>query len=705
MLVENYLASLQGSRYLKLQQVRKNKHDKKLASGYQINTAADNAASLTISERMRSKIRGLDQASVNGQDGISLCQTVDGLLEEVHALLQRNRELSVQSANGTYTDADRKQIQDEVNQNLKEIKRITEEGEYNTIPLFQGIMVSRVEGSTWEIDGIKVDEKYLDAIFRGSVSGKTLEESIGELQVVSDWSSITGEMDKNTRELLELQITVLDAFRTMKTAIKTTGASTTDQRKAAAGFLNTTITKLLDLQNRGFVNRNIAPSKLEKFTQISTNYTTFINNPTFDNWKNVCNYNISRELNNISDFLTNNQQARALTEPVKALYQEMFSATVGFAYHAGLPDYSQLKYNDNVLKNLEQTIANWSSSTLLNYVKSDLDKIGGSTLKAYIKDQNRDGIESEMKALTNRQKGYAKELRDRLGDLQKIMEMDQDGDQTMLVKYTNKAQAKQAIETLITNIETDIDNEEFTTDIYTSLNTIAGYFADGSFLKNWIDNFLKPVATAQKNAAKIDTTLPTLDQAMNTFFKNLLEEASKGSQMKLIDTQFGRDVLARDWTAVEIGLDNLKCGLEYDGTYDVTKNKPTILSLQVGSNGEERIELCLDPLYLQTLGINKLNIEDEQNAQRSIGRLDGAIEKLSKIRAAVGAVQNRLEVTVTSLDNLSEQAQSSESRIRDSNMAKEQEEAAKDMLMIGANQLLLAQEKQRGEKIKDLVES
>ncbi len=110
----------------------------KLSSGYRINSAADDSAGLAISEKMRTQIAGLDQASRNASDGISVIQTAEGALQEVESMLQRMRELSVQSANGTYTADDRVAIQSEIDQLNKEIQRISDTTEFNTMTLLDG---------------------------------------------------------------------------------------------------------------------------------------------------------------------------------------------------------------------------------------------------------------------------------------------------------------------------------------------------------------------------------------------------------------------------------------------------------------------------------------------------------------------------------------------------------------------------------------
>ncbi|WKY45533.1 flagellin Hag [Eubacteriaceae bacterium ES2] len=110
----------------------------KLSSGLAINRAGDNAAGLSISEKMRGQIRGLDQASTNASDGISLIQTAEGALNETHSILQRMRELAVQSSNDTNTDEDRASIQDEVTELTNEINRIASQTEFNTQKLING---------------------------------------------------------------------------------------------------------------------------------------------------------------------------------------------------------------------------------------------------------------------------------------------------------------------------------------------------------------------------------------------------------------------------------------------------------------------------------------------------------------------------------------------------------------------------------------
>lgn len=138
MIINHNMASLNTYRQLSTNNAASGKSLEKLSSGLRINRAGDDAAGLAISEKMRGQIRGLDQASRNAQDGISLIQTAEGALNETHSILQRMRELANQSANDTNTATDRGEIQKEINQLTSEINRIGNTTEFNTQTLIDG---------------------------------------------------------------------------------------------------------------------------------------------------------------------------------------------------------------------------------------------------------------------------------------------------------------------------------------------------------------------------------------------------------------------------------------------------------------------------------------------------------------------------------------------------------------------------------------
>jgi flagellin len=138
MIINTNIASLNAQRNLSTSQTALSSSLEKLSSGYRINKAADDVAGLAISEKMRSQIKGLNQAGRNAQDGISLVQTAEGALNETHSILQRMRELAVQSANATNTTADRGQIQLEVTALIAEVGRIATATEFNAQKLLDG---------------------------------------------------------------------------------------------------------------------------------------------------------------------------------------------------------------------------------------------------------------------------------------------------------------------------------------------------------------------------------------------------------------------------------------------------------------------------------------------------------------------------------------------------------------------------------------
>jgi flagellin len=151
MIINHNMQAMNAHRSIGVNSTNLSKNTEKLSSGQRINRAGDDAAGLSISEKMRAQIRGLNQASRNAQDGISLIQTAEGALDEVHSMLQRMRELSVQSANDTNDSVDRVALQDEVDQLQKEIKAIATRAEFNGMKLLNGSFT----GKTFQIGANK----------------------------------------------------------------------------------------------------------------------------------------------------------------------------------------------------------------------------------------------------------------------------------------------------------------------------------------------------------------------------------------------------------------------------------------------------------------------------------------------------------------------------------------------------------------------
>ena len=186
MVVQHNMTAMNANRQLGITTSSQAKSSEKLSSGYRINRAGDDAAGLTISEKMRSQIRGLNKASDNAQDGVSLIQVAEGALSETHSILQRMNELATQAANDTNTTADRNAIQSEINQLTSEIDRIQSTTQFNTMNLIDGSYTAK---------NLQV----------GSLSGQAILVSIQNMNATSLFggtnSAVASVADVNTSNL------------------------------------------------------------------------------------------------------------------------------------------------------------------------------------------------------------------------------------------------------------------------------------------------------------------------------------------------------------------------------------------------------------------------------------------------------------------------------------------------------------------------
>lgn len=228
MIINHNMGSINAHRQMGINSTNSNKSMEKLSSGLRINRAGDDAAGLAISEKMRAQVRGLDQASSNSQDAISLIQTAEGALSETHSILQRMRELAVQSATDTNTDDDRDKIQSEVDQLAKEITRISNTTEFNTQNLMAGGLQNTFQIGANKGQNIDLSIKAMDAQSLG-VAGFTTNGTMNALA-----QGITGvEMDRTVG-------TAMGNGTTQNITVDDTAAKTTFG-EAATGLTGMTI--------------------------------------------------------------------------------------------------------------------------------------------------------------------------------------------------------------------------------------------------------------------------------------------------------------------------------------------------------------------------------------------------------------------------------------------------------------------------------
>jgi len=234
MIINHNIAALNTYRQLNNNQNISQKSLEKLSSGLRINRAGDDAAGLAISEKMRAQIRGLDQASRNAQDGISMIQTAEGALNEVHSILQRMRELANQAANDTNVDIDRNEIQKEINQLTSEINRIGNTTEFNTQKILKGD--TGIDVAKTNISGIQNLSGGSTSKTQASVTFKAIALSDSETGSFSTTFSIQGKsfivnLSHDTTTMTDegtIGDPSLDSAKTTATILYRTADSTSD---------------------------------------------------------------------------------------------------------------------------------------------------------------------------------------------------------------------------------------------------------------------------------------------------------------------------------------------------------------------------------------------------------------------------------------------------------------------------------------------
>ena len=221
MVVQHNLTAMNSNRMLGITSGTQAKSTEKLSSGYKINRAADDAAGLSISEKMRRQIRGLSQASLNAEDGISCVQTAEGALNEVHDMLQRINELAVKGENGTLTSADRKYIQSEVKQLMSEIDRVQSTTTFNEQNLLDGSFTNKglmVGAESGQHIGVTISNMSTNQLIAQALKDKTTFD-VDHLETDEDGEVITEDQEYNgnsttlkSKEDVELTAAMLDKF-------------------------------------------------------------------------------------------------------------------------------------------------------------------------------------------------------------------------------------------------------------------------------------------------------------------------------------------------------------------------------------------------------------------------------------------------------------------------------------------------------------
>ena len=354
MVVQHNMQAANANRMLGITSGAQAKSTEKLSSGYKINRAADDAAGLTISEKMRKQIRGLDKASSNAQDGVSSVQTAEGALTEVHSMLQRMNELAVQSANGTNSSDDRQAIQDEVDQLTTEIDRVAETTKFNEIYLLKGdnsntknvymkghdaglkgSLTDGAKSATFTMDELKTGDKV-------TIAGK--EYSIGST-VADAKKTYAAAADGEKVTIDGTEYTVVGAAGTEDAGankLKVTSLDAKVKDGSTVSYKTTTVKAMTDADNNGIddddssiISKDVAESKIKAELLTANNIGTVNQAATVEDAKTAngkTSYTINKGYATVADTLSFNLHVGAdadMTNKITVDIDTMNSANLG----------------------------------------------------------------------------------------------------------------------------------------------------------------------------------------------------------------------------------------------------------------------------------------------------------------------------------------------------------------------------------------
>lgn len=663
MILAHNLTALNTERQLKLNQRRTEKSSFKLASGYRINKAADDAAGLSISEKMRAQIRGLNRASINAQEGVNLIQTAEGAVNEVHSILQRMSELSVQAANDTNTESDRQNIQDEIELLQFEIDRIAETTEFNTLKLLDGRYADP-----------NVTSRNQSLL---SLSGTNKGKQIS-LQEISNYDGMKLVYEELTHDVDTIQsasgTATMPGYHSLKNDLKTEIVPQAVQGivkkySSTFGYLKgSSIGIGLELYN------NSSSSVLASVTLGVSGQLNALN----------VGYTLSVNLASLSFDGAGNLTAASRDELEITIIHEMTHAlmdetlTNGMLGHVG---NGQFQAGERFPSWFTEGMAQASAGGCFDgndWVQNALG-INVSTDTA--------SIQNSLNAAKNR-----------LGSATSTSEYGTGYLACMYLGYL--ASGGGAVQP--SRIASGLDK---------ILNEIKG----GASLSQAIQKF-----TGYNGLSDFEAKFGT-DGA--SFVHNLVAAVGGGTGGLVSGFTMASGFLPdkgvanpSDAKLFEVNITNTKVNNVYPAGYDVLtggtrsgagtpgpKGGNGNLNIQIGANANQLLEIHIESLTTSGIGVDFVNVTTSQGAQDAIAATHLAIELVSEQRARLGAYQNRLEHAIANLDNASENLQAAESRIRDLDMADEMVTYSVSQMLMQSGQAMLAQANQINDGVLNLL--
>ena len=650
MVVQHNMQAMNANRMLNITTGQQAKSTEKLSSGYRINRAADDAAGLTISEKMRKQIKGLDQASTNAQDGVSAVQTAEGALTEVHSMLQRMNELAVQASNGTNSESDRSAIQDEISQLTTEIDRVAETTKFNETYLLKG-----------NVDGTESDIKVNahDAGLKGNLidNGNTAEFALSKELANGDKVTIAGK-----------EYTI--GSNASKTG--TDGYATYDSVKD-------------EVLSAG-----------DSVTTATGTYTFVDKIAVANNWNNGTKFTITDEKGNTKEYTIDaNTALDATGGKIKAadaehlINKELANPEHKVTMTAYNDGAATTAVNAEVVSSLganEKSMITWNGKTVDEF-KAATTANGGLN-GAAITSVSLGGKET---TITANKPVSASDIADVVGAMKTGDQLKVNNTTITIADKTDvKAGAYTVADALkaINVNEGDMDAVEF--NIAAANKNGSKVLADKGITNNPALDGTQAVTVVGSTQSTSNANTITAAEA----YQKMADELQKASS---IGTDDGK----------EAKVTNLE-----NGKFTITKGTAKVkdalsFSLHVGADADmtNKINVDIETMSAAGLGIKGLNVKDDTGiaATYAVDAIADAVAKVSAQRSALGAVQNRLEHTIANVDNVVENTTSAESRIRDTDMAEEMVNYSKNNILAQAGQSMLAQANQANQGVLSLL--
>ena len=641
MVVQHNMQAMNANRMLNVTTSTQAKSTEKLSSGYKINRAADDAAGLTISEKMRKQIKGLDQASTNAEDGVSAVQTAEGALTEVHSMLQRMNELAVQASNGTNSESDRSAIQDEISQLTTEIDRVSETTKFNETYLLKG----NVDGTSSDVNVAAHDAGLAGKLTANGDGTATFaldkELKNGDKVTIAGKEYTIGTTGKGSVSDPSTLNTKTDGY-----AAKTE-APFDDATTLAAGDSVTTDGTTYTLTDKLAID-DIALAQGDTYKIGDTSYTV--------------GTDVAAAKKAIKAALAEGKQVTGTSVKVEKTKDDGTKATAAAVT------------NVNIVSSLEKgeistnAIADTKVATILGAVNGTTTtvKAGDSVTKSGTTTVATEATATSAKSIYDSINGLS------AGNVVKI------GTGTDAKTYTI----------------VDDDSEEDSTSFKATKDTILSKIKDGDTVETAttaadLDGTGAKTVIGDIGSAGSDSDVITAKQAYAKMAEELKAASSIGTDTAAEVTNNGNGKFTIKQGTVNV-KDSLSFNLHVGADADMT-NKINVDIESMSAAG------------LGIKGIN-VKDDSGKAATYAIDAIADAVSKVSAQRSALGAVQNRLEHTIANVDNVVENTTSAESRIRDTDMAEEMVNYSKNNILAQAGQSMLAQANQSNQGVLSLLQ-